>query len=277
MADPKYLRDILLPAKTEIDVIRDFAVRANKALERRKPRAPKNKDVNIGQELRKLSEMLLEQVNAHKTGKKKTIVISEAASSVVLQMIYPIKQRGFLAEMTLSYLASHLEAFLKDYVLAILVRNPNLIKSNATLTYEDVCDFSTIKDLRRELAERHTEGLGRGSIDDAALYFERKFSVSFSDFNGWSDLRECIFRRNLIVHNRGKINDLYRSKVGYTGRETRLSTDMGYVTKAAHLIADFMQYVHDKTGKKFSSKGRSKKLNNSLKPTPLRGAAQLRR
>ena len=270
MTVPTYLQDILIPAKTEIDIIRDFAIRTNKTLGNRKPRIPKGADKNLSQELRDLSKMF-EEIDSKKSNRQ-SMPISEAASDVLFQLIYPIKQRGFLAEMTLSYLASHLEAFLKDYVLAILVRNPALIKSNSTLTYEDVCAFSTIKELRRELAERQIDALGRGSIDDAAQYFEKKFSVSFSDFPKWPEFRECIYRRNLIVHNRGKINQIYRLKIGYAGRDTMLSTDMGYVTSAALIFSDFMQFIHDTTGRKFAKK-LAKKPNNSFKPRPLRGSA----
>lgn len=272
MSTPKYLTEILSPAKSEIDIIRDFAVSTNEALQNKKPEVPPDQqDPTHAEDLRQFWSQLTEALQSGNLTKTK-IGVSGSAGTFVMQMVYPIKQRQFLAEMTLSFLASHLEAFLKDYVLAILVRNPSLLKSSSMITYQDACDFSTIQALRRELAERHIEALGRGSIDDSSQYFEKKFSVSFSAFDRWPTLRECIYRRNLIVHNRGQVNQTYRTKTGYTGADKKLTTDMEYINEAAEVISDFMQYIHDRVGSKFSPRHQNKIPNSSSKSTPLRGA-----
>ena len=80
--------------------------------------------------------------------------------------ISPEKHKDFLSEMALSYLISIQEAFIKAYIFEILVHKKELLRSSATITFEEVSNYTSIKALIASLALKEVDGIGHGSIDD---------------------------------------------------------------------------------------------------------------
>ncbi|OGI42961.1 MAG: hypothetical protein A2150_04005 [Candidatus Muproteobacteria bacterium RBG_16_64_11] len=234
-------------------MIREFAKETDARLAKKMPVLPEIPfTAEESKELKRLGEILsTAAVEAHaKGGVTLTTNLSDRVGKFVLQSVAPIKQREFLAEMALGYLISYLEAFIKDYILQILVANPRMLRSNATMTFEDVITHKSMKALRSAVAEKEVESLGYGSIDEVATYFQKKLNISLTTFPQWQELREHVFRRNLIVHNKARVNETYRRKVAYTGKAVHISTDMLYVEAAAARMLEFMEFVHTETSKK---------------------------
>ncbi len=89
---------------------------------------------------------------------------------------FPDKYKEFLSEMTLSYLISYQEVFIKECLLIILISHKSILKSKKKqLTYEEICKFQSIKSLISHIAQKGVDVLGYGSIDDIAEYFENQF------------------------------------------------------------------------------------------------------
>ena len=76
-------------------------------------------------------------------------------------------------------------------------------------------------------------------------------NIELSEYNDWETYREINYRRNILIHNRGYTNDVYCKKVGYKEKNQHLSTDYKYVSNAARIFRSFIEFVHEKTLKKF--------------------------
>ena len=194
-------------------------------------------------ELRAFVEALTEALKG-KRARKLELVGSERVSKFIFQVAVPIKHRSFLAEMALSYLIAHEEAFIKDYLLQLLLHKRQLLISNATVTHEELAAHSSIRSVWEAIAQKEVDALGYGSIDDIAQYFSKKLGIDLTRFQHWPALREHSYRRNLIIHNRGRINDIYRKKTGYKERTGRVETDMYYVSSAVSNLSAFIRFVH---------------------------------
>ncbi len=174
----------------------------------------------------------------------------------LLALGIPLKgrERGVLAEMTLSHLISYQEAFIKEHLRIVLISHGSILKSKKKqLTYEEICKFQSIKSLISHMAQKEVDGLGYGSVDDVAKYFENQFNLSFEKFPNWQILREAAYRRNLIVHSSGVTNDAYCDKTGYEKKDEYLKTDTDYVKKICHLLCEFINFLHDEMIKKFKN------------------------
>jgi hypothetical protein len=95
------------------------------------------------------------------------------------------------------------------------------------LSYEEAVVFGSIKSLRRHLARSETEALGYRSIDDLGAYLQTKFNLAVQEQAFWPRVREASYRRNLIVHNRGMVNERYSSKLGEDVKESMLENRPG--------------------------------------------------
>ena len=258
MPPPRKLKSIVNSAKTDIEIIQKFAIDADSALSTQKPVAF---DPPLSEKEKENFDRLvnsLRGVSTSNDGSNNRFTLKLDTSprlvDVFLKLAFLVKQRSFLAEMTLSYLASHLEAFIKDLWIELLQCNPDMLRSNATLTYAEVASCRSVKELRMGLVEREVDSLGYGSIDDTREYFLKRMNIDLSDFSKWPQLREFMYRRNLIVHNRGMVNPLYRKKVSYTGPSGVLKTDMHYVSETSQALLEFIEFAHSSIRRKYSKK-----------------------
>ncbi len=63
------------------------------------------------------------------------------------------------------------------------------------------------------------------------------------------------YRRNLIVHTEGIINDIYRAKTQYKGKDHILSTDSTYLNRGVELFDFYAKIIKQFFIRKFSQKG----------------------
>jgi hypothetical protein len=81
-----------------------------------------------------------------------TTLNSKKLGELVLSLIVPIKHTTILAEMSLSYLISFEEAFLKDYIRTILLSRRALLRSKKKqLSYEVICEHGSMTSLIKSL------------------------------------------------------------------------------------------------------------------------------
>ena len=197
-----------------------------------------------GAELEKLINIFKKTIDGKIKKRAHFRLHSRKLADLILNLIVPAQQKRFLAEMSLSYLISYQEAFLKDYLKAILCDRRFLLKSKKTLSYEEVCSYNSIDSLVSNLAQREVDSLGFGSIDDFADYYKKKFNIAFQELKGYSKLREANYRRNLIIHNRSITNELYCKKIGYKKLAQHLLTEVSYVILVGNLILRFVDFIH---------------------------------
>lgn len=228
---------------SEINIILDFVQNTEEGLSSKQKIRPKktNKDRDI-EELKNMIKWIEEDKT--KKAKRFLPIESKTLAQSLLQYLIPMTQKKFLTEMTLSYLISYQEAFIKDYLFQILLSNKDMLRSGTKITQEEILDYNSMKALRTALAQREVDSVGYGSIDDTSDYFSKRFNVDLSEFDNWAYLREATYRRNLIVHNRGITNDLYCRKTGFGSKGKHLQTDIDYVVKLAQVLIDFIAHIH---------------------------------
>jgi hypothetical protein len=113
--------------------------------------------------------------------------------------------------MAFIYLVAHFDAFLADVLEAVLVSDPNCLKSKKKqLTYEEILAYTTIEEIKTFIAKREVHEFGYKSIKDQATYFKDRFNILLED-SGISIemLSEIVAARNLLVHSNGVVNHIY--------------------------------------------------------------------
>lgn len=256
------LSHVVNTSKSDIRTIGEFASDADRALIARQGKLPAvDFTANEAEQLVAFGKALAAAAAAADHGAERPgiskgpgmteTMVSERVAAFITQSIEPYQQQNFLAEMVLSYLMARQEAFIKDYLFVVLTHKRNALRSNATVTYEELAAHKSVNSLWASLAQKEVDALGYGSIDDVATYFSKKFNIDLVAFEGWPTLREHSFRRNIIIHNKGRVNDVYRQKIGAAKKTGRVHTDMEYVSAAAKNVTGFIDYVHSKVCKKF--------------------------
>lgn len=226
------------------------------SLQRRKklkPRAPR-----FGKEdkpdLERLAQFFKEaeqKMETQPAGQLSVTIKSEKVGrflmSIIEKAVFPDTHTRFLLEMSLVYLISFQEAFVKDYLKAIFMHRHTMLKSGKTITFNEALSFDSLESLIDGLAEKEVNVISYMNIDEVATYFRDRLSVMLpEDFSGWTALREASYRRNLIIHNKGTTNDVYCSKTGYAKKGEKLKTDAKYVENVAKVIVDFIHFIHAK-------------------------------
>lgn len=163
----------------------------------------------------------------------------------------PRKHKQFLTNMTLGYLISFQEAFLKDYLYQILVHNKNSLKSNAKTTFEAILQFDSMDELVEYLAKMETDSIGYGSIEDVARYYESKFNIKLDSFSDWKHIIEATYRRNLLIHNKNITNDIYCKSAGFDKIGVKLENDINYIQKVTQSILKFNVFCFESISRKF--------------------------
>lgn len=225
----------------EIDLIRKFVKLTDQSLSRRSRALPKKLFTEDQ------SKLLIELLDTADKGKRKRsapITLPNELEAILVRHIEPLKHKGFLSEMSLTYLVTYFEAFVKDTVECILVHRPNMLMDVMNITFEQVQSVTSMKDLRRSIAQKEADKLGYGSIDDIHKYFDDKMNITLGRYQNWDELREIVYRRNIIVHNSSKTNDAYCKNTGYRTVGIRLATKPYYVIKATENIDSFFEYCH---------------------------------
>lgn len=149
--------------------------------------------------------------------------------------------QSLLGEMVLSYLFVIQEAFIKDYVYAVLTANQNILKTwDKKITYNELFNFSSMDEAVADIAQQIVDTFGHK--DDAFKYLKSKFKLDLTQFKDWEKLKEATLRRDLIVHNSRNITKTYRKETGYKGERTRLKTDVTYTRNIAGIVLAFFDF-----------------------------------
>jgi len=185
---------------------------------------------------------------------KRISVLHGKAGAWAWAIARPLRHESLVGEMALVYLISIQEAFLKDYMKEILRANTQMLMSRKQMSHEDICSHSSFEALLDTLARREVDELSHGGVDDFADAYERRFHLRFSAFQEWQALREASFRRNIVIHNRGRANETYRAKVGIVNSGKALLTDTKYIRRIAKLLKRFFSFVHKNVSRKFELK-----------------------
>ena len=186
-----------------------------------------------------LTENKLEKINSQINQKPETI-------------------KDHILKMGIIYFFSLFEAFNKDFFQTLFKFKPELMKTkDKHLNYEALLKFSDINELYECIIQEEINSLGYLDIDQIAEILMVKFKINLKEeFEYWKQLRENYYRRNIIVHNDGKISEIYLRKMslGSDQLNEELSCDIDYLWKCHNDIQSYIDFIDDSIRKKFNLK-----------------------
>ncbi len=118
-------------------------------------------------------------------------------------------------QMVHIYLFSAFESFNKNLFLELFKGKPELLKSyEKSLKYKEIIEKSSYDEIIHDIASKEVENFGRMNIDKFASKLKKLVNIDLSSrFKKWEGVRENYYRRNIIVHNNGFINEDYKKKI----------------------------------------------------------------
>jgi hypothetical protein len=85
-----------------------------------------------------------------------------------------------------------------------------LEKSDHEFTLEELSKYDSIEEARNELISRRVDALLGGGVDDWSSWCKRVLQFELPSLTSyWPAVREIFARRNIIVHNEGRVNKRY--------------------------------------------------------------------
>ncbi len=133
----------------------------------------------------------------------------------------------FVRRMSIVYLVTSFENFLGKILRIYFLLYPKSISPDKKMTNSEILDFDDIETLKKRIIDKELFDLFYEGIDGINEILTKKFGLKLDKYNEWTEFREIFYRRNLILHNDGVPNEVYRKKTGYTGVD-KLEIDQVY-------------------------------------------------
>lgn len=162
---------------------------------------------------------------------------------------------GAIFEMCLSRAVDRSLTYISNALHCVFRKHPEAAQAKETVDITFVLGFDTIGDLVDSLIERRVHELSYRSLNDLDAYFQKsmKFSLFASDEQRNHAVR-LVAERNLIVHNRGVVNQIFRERI--SDSKVEVGDRVGYdgiaalreITFLLHWIADLDLRLIEKFG-----------------------------
>lgn len=146
-----------------------------------------------------------------------------------------VEQPKILNESTLIMILIKFENAIAGIFRFLIEKYPEAYLQDKSITYSKL--FSIAPDIayiKEHFVNKEVETIMRASLDDWYKLFRDKHNVNFSFLGkAFEGFREIYYRRNLIVHNNGQVNEIYLSKIQTNDSQNGmpLITDIGYVKR----------------------------------------------
>lgn len=169
--------------------------------------------------------------------------IEEASESSQQLYSKTEKQKELLYKSSLINLTSTVELFLSQLLHFYFDRFPDAVGSEIKFfSLDDLKSLGSIEDAKKHLIESKVEAVLRESLEEWLRFWKERVKLSMGYMDTVRDqLIEVYQRRNLLIHNGGRVNSIYLSKVAPTLRENLardqlLSVKPGYLNKTLDLF-----------------------------------------
>ena len=145
-----------------------------------------------------------------------------------------LNQRNVLGDSMIIMLLMNYETVISNIFELLIYKFPNILDEKS-LTYSEIIGFkSDLDEIKRILVNRELDEFMRKSLKDWYVYFKSKHGVDvLSDCTIFDEFREIYYRRNIVVHNQGLVNEIYLKEVSSNCKiGDRLFIDKNYFEKA---------------------------------------------
>jgi hypothetical protein len=128
--------------------------------------------------------------------------------------LYEGAQGYLILQMILCRTVDNFLTYLTDLLVLIFRARPETMRSKETEMLKDVLQFSEMSDLVSYLADKRVMKLAFQSFDDLAKDVEKRTGLPIStDHDTLRYIAIAIEIRNLIVHNRGRVNRRFQDRM----------------------------------------------------------------
>lgn len=119
-----------------------------------------------------------------------------------------------MSEMLLCSAVDNYLTYLRDLLVRVYQVKPDMLKSSDTnLSHEFVLQFQTMDDLIVALAEKKAGELAYRGFRDYVEFWKKHGFNLFARDTDYEEVLRYIEIRNIIVHNRGVINNIFKTRL----------------------------------------------------------------
>ncbi len=132
-----------------------------------------------------------------------------------------VNQKRRLYISSLINLISNVELFLSEILHYYYDQYPDAsaIKKKS-LTFEELKVLGSIEDAQKYLIDEKIEQILRGTFSDWVSVLKEELKLQLNYIDDYKDsLIEVFQRRNVLIHNGGKVNSIYLSKVNESNKQ----------------------------------------------------------
>ena len=150
----------------------------------------------------------------------------------------------FVREMSLVYMITVFESYLESVLTTTFEKRPECLSSSKMISFEEVVANLKSNEVLNALIGKEIDEVLRKDIEKINEYFLQKFKVTLSEFvPDWNEFKERFYRRNIIVHNMGMVNEEYRRKTGHRGKEKKLTVSEEYLNKSFEMFEEISKKI----------------------------------
>lgn len=217
-----------------------------KGIVEKKEKVLQEKEKQLDEESKKQFAELANRMRKRLEGGKNSVIdsfdkysksVQELLSEMLKTAELSYSSTALIRDMSLVYLVAAFENFLRDVLKITFGRKPEILStSQKSITYEELVRFKQIDDALHHIIEKEASSVVNQDIEGINKYFTDKFKVKMSVYTNWKEFKERFYRRNIIIHNGGVTNRVYRSKTGYEGKDKRMYVSEEYLEKSFEMF-----------------------------------------
>ncbi|MHA1381020.1 MAG: hypothetical protein ACTSRG_21850 [Candidatus Helarchaeota archaeon] len=196
------------------------------------------------------------QTEQRELGGSIEIKMSDEAGDFFIEFIktYLYRKRfdEFIRTMSLVYLVAIFKSFLQSILTITFQVKPEILSSSKKkVSWEELAKFKNLNEVRKRMMEKEIKSIIDQDIEDIDKYLKNQFKINLSQYPDWNKFKERFYRRNIIIHNLGRIDERYRLKTGYNGEEIRLKIPPEYLIETIELFKTRAERILTYFSKKF--------------------------
>jgi hypothetical protein len=167
-------------------------------------------------------------------------------------LTYEIKTKEAYPDMIYKaefiYLITLVDAFVADTFRATLFSKKEILKSysNKEIKWGEILEIDDINDLHNQMVESIVSDLTHGSISETIDQIDKKLKLDLKSQLDMNKLKEIYATRNIIVHNGGIVNQIYKKtfpESTFNIGDKRIIDDL-YFAEAKKVLTDLSTYLH---------------------------------
>jgi hypothetical protein len=158
--------------------------------------------------------------------------------------------------MSFVYLVAKFEDFIFKNVQTVFTRKPEELKAkDKKISYEEIFNASNLEELWKKIIEREIKQMSMQGLKGINEDLKHFLCIDLSENkDNWKAIKECFQRRNILVHNNGRVNATYMEETGYSPIEKYLTVDERYLSNSITLFETYCNEITNRLIHKLAKK-----------------------